>query len=105
MNIYRYCSYCIHTPGRRQSKTPILSSNVDRKSLETENWIVILRHIGDKLQLKRLFRSRFDPRSSIVDSVFDCRLHDVIQTFYSLHQEYQPAHIKRLTFSGMLEIL
>ena len=66
-------SFCI-TPGRRQSKTPILSRNVDQKSLETEFSIAICRHTGDKWQSKTLFLSIFDPRSSIVDSVFDCRL-------------------------------
>ena len=62
------------TPGSRQSKTPILSRNVDQKSLETEFSIAIYRHTGDKWQSKTLFLSIFDPRSSIVDSFFDCRL-------------------------------
>ena len=62
------------TPGRRQSKTPTLSRNVDQKSLETEFSIAICRHTGNKWQSKTLFLSIFDPRSSIVDSVFDCRL-------------------------------
>ena len=65
-----------HTPGRRQSKTPILSRNVDQKSLETECSIAICR---DKWQSKTLFLSNFDPRSSIVDSVFECRLSGVYQ--------------------------
>ena len=68
----------IYTPGRRQSKTPILSRNVDQKSIETEFSIAICRHTGDKWQSKTLFLSIFDPRSSIVDSVFDCRLPGVI---------------------------
>ena len=42
----------INTPGRRQSKMPILSTNVDQKSLETEISIVICRQscrpTGDK---------------------------------------------------------
>ena len=59
-------------PGRRQSKTPILSKNVDHKSLETEFSIAICRHIGDKWQSKTLFLSILDSRSSIVDGVFDC---------------------------------
>ena len=62
------------TTGRRQSKTPILSRNVDKKSLEIEFWIAICRHNGDKWQLKTLFLSIFDPRLSIVDIVFDSRL-------------------------------
>ena len=63
-----------YTPGRRQSKTPKLSRNADQKSIETVFSIVICRHIGDKWQSKTLFPSIFDPRSSIADSVFDCRL-------------------------------
>ena len=62
------------TSGRRQSKTLIPSTNVDKKSLETEFLIAICRPIGDKWQLKMLFLAIFDPRSSIVKSVFDCRL-------------------------------
>ena len=57
---------------------PILSRNVDKKSLETEFCIAICRHTGDKWQSKTLFLSIFDPRSSIVDRVFDCRLSGVI---------------------------
>ena len=38
----------MNTAGRRQSKTPILSTNVDQKSLETEFSIVICRLTGDK---------------------------------------------------------
>ena len=68
----------IITPGRRQSKTPILSRNVDQKSIETEFIIAICRHTGDKWQSKTMFLSIFDPRSSIVKNVFDCRLPGVI---------------------------
>ena len=61
------------TPGRRQSKTPIPSRNVDQKSMETE-------FSSDKWQSKTLFPSIFFyPRSSIVDGVFDCRLPGVIR--------------------------
>ena len=52
----------------------ILSTNVDQKSLETEFSIAICRPNGDKWQSKTLFIVIFDPRSSIVKSVFDCRL-------------------------------
>ena len=62
------------TPGRWQSKTPILSRDVDQKSLETVFFIAICHHIGNKRQSKTLFLSIFDLRSSIVDSVFDFRL-------------------------------
>ena len=47
-----------NTPGRRQSKTSILSRNVDQRSLETEFLIAICCPIGDLLT--------FDPRSLIV---------------------------------------
>ena len=56
---------------------PILSRNVDQKSLETEFFIAICRHTGDKWQSKTLFLSIFDPHSSIFDRVFDCHLPDV----------------------------
>ena len=62
------------TPGRRQSKTPILSKNVDQKSRKTVFSIAICCHTGDKWELKTLFLWIFDPRSPIVDKVFDCRL-------------------------------
>ena len=55
------------TPDRRQSKSLILSTNVDQISLET----------GDKWQSKTLIMAFFDPRSSVVNSVFDCRLSGV----------------------------
>ena len=66
------------TPDRRQSKTPILSRNVDKKSIETVFSIAICSHTGDKRQSKTLFLSIFDPRSSIVDYVFDCPLPGVV---------------------------
>ena len=62
----------------RQLKTPILSMNVDQKSLETELLIAICRQTGDKWQSKTLFLSIFHQRLSIVDSVFDCRLPGVM---------------------------
>ena len=73
-------NYYIHTLGRRQSKTPKLSRNVDQKWLETEFLIAICRHTGDKWQSKTLFLSIFDPCSSIVDNIFDCRLPGVIHS-------------------------
>ena len=54
-----------------------ISTNVDQKSLETEFSIAICRHAGDKWQSKTLCLASFDPRSSIVKSVFDCRLSGV----------------------------
>ena len=78
----------IKTPGRRQSKTPILLRNVDQKSLGTEFLIAICRNSGDIWQSKTLFLSIFDLCLSIVDSVFNCRLPGVINTcldFLTIH--------------------
>ena len=77
-NVAKKISVTILTPGRRQSKTPTLSRNVDQKSIETVFSIAICRHTGDKWQSKTLFLSIFDPRSSIVDNVFYYRLPGVI---------------------------
>ena len=44
-------------------------SEINRNSVS----IAICRPTGDKWQSKTLFLSIFDPRSSIVDDVFDCR--------------------------------
>ena len=71
----------VFTPGRRQTKTPKLSRNVDQKWLETEFLIAICRQCGNKWQSKTLFLLIFDPRSSIVDSVFDCCLPGVVLLF------------------------
>ena len=43
----------VNTPGKRQSKTLILSTNVDQKSLETEFSIAICRQIVDKINGNR----------------------------------------------------
>ena len=48
------------------------------KSIETMFSIDICCLTGDKWQSKTLFLLIFDPRSSIVDNVFDCRLPIVI---------------------------
>ena len=64
----------IITPGRRQSKTPILSRNIDLKSLETEFSIAIWRQMAIENTVSIVFLS------AIVDSVFDCRLPGVIIT-------------------------
>ena len=53
------------TPDRPQSKTLILSTDVDQKSLETEFLIAICRPTGDTWQSKTLFLAIFDPCSSI----------------------------------------
>ena len=57
----------------------ILLRNIDQKWLETEFLIAICRHTGNKWQLKTLFLFIFDPRSLIVDSIFDCRLPGVVK--------------------------
>ena len=75
--IFRHIWYII-TPGSRQSKTLILSTNVDQNSLEKELSFVICHQSGDKWKSKTLFLTNFGPRSSIVTSVFDCRLTSVI---------------------------
>ena len=55
-------SQCLHinTPDMRQSKTLILSTNADQKSLETEFSIAICRPTCDKWQSKTLFLACFD---------------------------------------------
>ena len=52
--------------------------NADQKLLETEFFIAICRPTGNQWQSKTLFLSIFDLRSSIVESIFDCRLSGVI---------------------------
>ena len=52
-----------NTSSRRQSKTLIILTNVDQKSLDTEFLIAICRLTGDKWQSKTLFLVNFDPRS------------------------------------------
>ena len=81
------------TQGRRQSKTLILSTNVDQKSLETKFLIAICRHIGDKWQSKTLFLSIFYPRSSIVKGIYDCHLSGVNIIDKKLAQSHVPLHI------------
>ena len=64
----------LNIPGRLQSKTLILSTIVDQKSLETDILIAICRR-----QLKTLFLGSFDPRPLIAKSIFDCGLPDVLK--------------------------
>ena len=56
----------------------ILSTNVDQKSLEIEFSIAICRPNGDKWQFENTVSSGFDPRLSLVKSVYNCRLASVI---------------------------
>ena len=69
----------MYTSDRRQSKTLMLSTNMDPRSLETELSTAVCRPTGDKWQSKTLFPAICDPRSSIVQSVFDCGLSDIIK--------------------------
>ena len=57
-----------------QSKTSILSTNVDQQYLETDFSIAVSRPTGDHWQSKTLVVAISDPRSSIVKRVFDCRI-------------------------------
>ena len=68
----------IITPGRRQLKALIQSTNLDQKSLETVLSIGICRPTCDNWQSKTLFLAIFDLSSSIVKCVIDCRLSGVI---------------------------
>ena len=68
----------VSTSDRRQSKTLILLTDVDQKSIKTEFSIAICCPTGDKWQSKTLFLAIFDQCSSIVKSVFDCRLSGVV---------------------------
>ena len=69
--------YGMNTPDWWQSKTLLLSTNVDQKSLETEFSLAICRLNGDKWQSKMLFLKIFDLCLLIVKSVLDCRLSSV----------------------------
>ena len=77
--MYSVGLYSINTSDMRQLKTFILSTNVDLRSLETEFLIAVCNPSGDKWLLKTLFLAICEPRSSIVQSVFDCRLSDMIK--------------------------
>ena len=59
--------------GRRQPKTLILLTNVDQKSFET---VFDCQLSPDRRQMaiENTVSSDFDPCSSIVKSVFDCRM-------------------------------
>ena len=63
---------CKLTSDRWQSKTLILSTNVDPKKLETEFLIGICRQLGDKWQSKTLFLAIFICVSSIFATFVDC---------------------------------
>ena len=77
LRLYQLSHCASLTPDRRQSKMLILSTNVDKKSLETEFLIAICRLAGDKWQSKTLFLGVFYPPSSIVKRILNCRLSGV----------------------------
>ena len=72
-----YSHVSVITRCRLQSKKSILSTNVDKKLLETDFLIAICRPFGNK----KTVPSDFDPRLSIVKSIFDCRLSGVVMLF------------------------
>ena len=57
----------------------ILLTSVNPRSLETELLTAVCRPTGDKWQSKTLFPVFCNPCSSFVQSVFDCRLSDMIK--------------------------
>ena len=76
------------------------SLGVDKKSIETVFSI--------QWQSKTLFLSFFDPRSSIIDNVFNCRLPGVIFIFFSfdcikfLFFDFKDIYILLLSFTFYL---
>ena len=62
------------TPGRRQSKTLLLSTNVDQNSYNLSFRLPFVARLVTKMAIKNTFLANFHPRSSIVKSVFDSRL-------------------------------
>ena len=69
-----------NTPGRRQSKTPILSRNVDQKSLETVFPIAICRPNDDTWQSKTLYYWFLIRVRRLLITFFDCRLPGVFKS-------------------------
>ena len=69
------------TPGRRQSKASIQSVNVDKKIVRNRVFDCHLSPYWRQMAIENTVSIDFDPRSSIVDSVFDCRLQDVMMSY------------------------
>ena len=63
---------------RLPSPSVIMRCSPNRKALETEFLISICRPNGDKWQSNTLFLAICDPCSSIVKSIFNCGLSDMI---------------------------
>ena len=78
-----------HRIGGNRKNQYYQGTYIDQESTETAFSIAICRHTSDKWQSKTLFISFFDPRFSIVYSVFDCRLpgvgtaHEIVHYFSS----------------------
>ena len=73
---YHHEAYNEFTPDRRQSKTPILSTNVDHNYSKVF-FIAISRLAGDNWQSKALVVAISDPRSSIVRQEFSIAAYPV----------------------------
>ena len=71
----------IFTSDRRQSKTLILSTNVDKK-VRNRVFDCHLSPDWRQMAIENAVLANFDPSSSIVMSVFDCRLSDVILSIH-----------------------
>ena len=71
------------TSDRRQSKTLLPSTNVGQKSLET-----YLSTDWRQMAIENTVSIDFEPRSSIVKSVFDCRLTGVAHVYFTLGGYY-----------------
>ena len=67
-----------YNTGQAAIENVYISMNLYENSLEIELSIANCRPTGDKWQSKTLFLSIFNPRSSIVKSVYDCRLSGVV---------------------------
>ena len=67
--------------GHAQSRDMLLHVLIEERRSKINRNSVFDCHLsptGDKWQLKTLFLSIFDRRSSIIDNVFDCHLSGVI---------------------------
>ena len=62
------------TPDRRQSKAFILSTNEDQNPEKQRFRLLFVATEWRQMAIENTVSNDFDPRSSIVNSVFDCRL-------------------------------
>ena len=83
----------------------ILLTNADKKKFETEFLNAICHPNSDKWQSKTLFLAIFNPQSSIVKSIFYCRLPVVLNyTIFKVHY-FPRCHFIRLQFLTMHSLL